>query len=308
MTFLCDLPEYIDSLSWLGTPVQYNKEAVIKRELQYSMCDARGSWPYQSLPPISLLDELSINDIINLTVVIKPDINIDHILSFKNQINHQYSCTVIPLKPHLCHSSELQPASQTYSSRTIKRLSAAIKEFTVQREEYSSIHFKICEWQNKLRTIRKVPQISSPDNLHFYALADIKSSLKNGIGCITLRHRGNGEMAGILLAIMDNSNNSWHAHSALTSDLARSHYGSYLLFHSFSTLLNGNKHWLGGQPGSSSGNGVFNFKRKFANKTENAHIISVDILPDHVENIRSLLGTYSYLPSYRNPEIELQLQ
>jgi hypothetical protein len=174
--FLFDKIEYFETLKWLGKSEHYAQGSLINRSLPYGMQDARGSWPYQSLPTLPFLNEVAKSQkVVNTTTVIRPDLSSDKCNHVIANIKQHYTCTLLPLKEHLCHNASLTPAREAYSSRTNKRINLAKKELSVQRETFSNNHMVIAYWQKELQQIRNIPYISSPDKAHFSLLSRLTS-------------------------------------------------------------------------------------------------------------------------------------
>jgi hypothetical protein len=303
--FLFDTSSYVSALGWLGVPVRFSNGSIVSRSLPLGLQDARGSWPYQSPPRPELLDQIIANKAaINLTVVIRPDVTRSEI----DSIVYTAPKRLQPLKDHLCHRASSAPVSATYSTRTRKRLDLAHKDLTVEREAFSAKHMVIVDWQEEVRAFRRIPRQSSPDRAHFQHLADHAPALLAQLACVTLRWRKGGALCGMILAGQDRETGSWHAHSALSTAQARAAFGMYLLFDGFIRLLGIADIWFGGAPNGPVGGGVFRFKQRFANYMAPAHILSIDLSETGMKAMSQHFGTYPYLPNYRNPMTETQLE
>ena len=304
--FVFDHPRYLSTLTWLGTPVDLPCGSALLRPAMAGLQDARGSWPYQSLPSADLLTALAEESpALNLTAVIRPDAGEEALQATTGQLEAPFALTVRTLKDHLCHSAALPPARDSYSARTHRRLKEARNRFTVQRETFGPAHLVIADWQERIRQRRGVPHVSSPDFAHFAALADIAPALGPSLACITLRQKQGGALAAIFLAMQDGRTGSWHAHSALSDEAAISEYCNYLLFDGAIDVLKGQDIWFGGAPGGPNGDGVFRFKQRFANHSAPARILSVDLDPARLDRLRAMTGRHDFLPDYRDPGTEL---
>ncbi|MBD3770982.1 MAG: hypothetical protein IE925_12625 [Rhodobacterales bacterium] len=304
-----DHPGYLDTLTWLGTPVHLPAGSAVLRPAAPDLQDARGSWPYQSPPSAGLLTALAQQgNALNLTAVIRPDISVWALQSSLQAVRETFALTVSPLKDHLCHSATRPAARETYSARTLRRLDEARRTFTVQREVFGPSHLVIAQWQERIRQRRNVPHISSPDAAHFTALANLPLRMKEGLACITLRRRQGGALAGIFLAMEDAETGNWHAHSALSEEAAIAEFGNYLLFDGAIDILKGQDLWFGGAPGGANGAGVFRFKQRFSNHAAPAHIVSVDLDSISLDRLRAERGHFDFLPDYRDPRAELGLR
>ncbi|WP_349037881.1 hypothetical protein [Pseudotabrizicola sp. 4114] len=237
---------------------------------------------------------------INLTVVIRPDAPVSDIRS----LDRDTSGILRPLKDHLCHRASLPPAWDYYSLRTRQRIARAEKVFTVQKEIFCARHMIIADWQDQLRDYRQIPLQSSPNRTHFKDLASAEFRLSKRLGCITLRRNDSNSLCGIFIALQDSQTGTWHAHSSLGNEQARANFGMYLLFDRALRYLRDADVWLGGAPGGNNGAGVFNFKRRFANSSAFAHILSLDLAPALLRRLRKKTGIFPYYPDYRNPESE----
>ena len=308
-TLIFDRPDYFDTLAWLGKPAHLNAGSAILRSATPVLQDARGSWPYQSPPSPGLLSALGQKGLaLNLTAVIRPDISRAELVSALHHPREQFALTVRTLKDHLCHSAGRPAARDGYSARTWRRLDEARRCFSLQRERFGREHLVIADWQERVRRLRRVPHVSSPDPAHFAALAGIPSSQQPEMACITLRRRQGGALAGIFLAMQDSASGSWHAHSLLSEEAAIAGFGNYLLFDGAIGILGGQDVWFGGAPGGGNGANVFRFKKRFANHAAPAHIISIDLDAKRLERLRAERGRFDFLPDYRNPATELALR
>jgi hypothetical protein len=302
MQVLFDRPDYVNSLTWLGEPLHGPGASVIQRTAPHGLVDARGSWPYQSVPSAELIDFLrGSNNLLTLTCVISPDVPSSSIEAFNTEV----PSTIISLKEHLCHRAGGSPAWQRYSVRTRRRLTLAQQALTVTRTFDSATPAIIMNWQNKLRHHRGIPSISSPDLAHFQGLFNMARQSED-VACFSLRWRDSGECCGVFLAGHDGMNGAWHAHTALVNDQARATFGMYLLFDSVLRAFADSDLWLGGAPSGPNGVGVYTFKQRFANFSAPAKVLCVELDPLGVSHLRAKHGTYAFVPNYRNPATELR--
>lgn len=302
MAFLFNRPDYNSSLGWLGTPWHHAAGSVILRRAPLGMIDARGSWPYQSVPSARLVDALrTAHAPLTLTCVISPDTQAAVIKALADNPRS----VVLPLKEHLCHRATDPAAWESYSARTKRRLDLAREKLVVTQEIFAPAPEIVAEWQETLRCERRIAHPSSPDLDHFRGLRDIART-SSGVACLTLRWRKNGAACGVFLAGHDPVNGAWHAHSALANADARAAFGMYLLFDEATRVFRHSDLWLGGAPSGENGQGVYRFKQRFANFSAPAHILSIELDPRVVQRVREHTGTYPFLPNYRDPDIELR--
>ncbi len=304
MSFLFDRPEYINSLKWLGTPWHHPAGSVVLRRAPLGMIDARGSWPYQSVLSEELVAALQrVNGLLTLTCVSAPSTQAAVIEACGDKLRS----VVLPLKEHLCHRAKAPPAWESYSARTNRRLDLAREELVVTQEIFVPPPEIIAEWQETLRCRRRIAHSSSPDLAHFRGLRDIGLT-SSDIVCLTLRWRRNGTACGVFLAGHDPANGAWHAHTALACADARAAFGMYLLFDEAIRVFRHSDLWLGGAPGGENGQGVYRFKQRFANYAAAAYILSIELDPLAVEQVRKHTGIHTFLPDYRDPKIELRYE
>ena len=304
MTILFNKPEYVSTLTWLGEPLHFVKESVLMRPAPQGLVDARGSWPYQSLPSAELIGWLRhLHQPLSLTCVISPDVPNNEIEAFQTDM----PSTLVSLKAHLCHRAGGVPAWLSYSARTRRRLDLAAKSLVVTREIFPGALDVVTAWQNQLRHRRHIPKVSSPDYAHFQGLFEMARQTDD-VACFSLFWRKSGDYCGVFLACRDETKGSWHAHTALVDDQARSMFGMYLLFDSVLRALAGSDIWLGGAPGSSNGVGVYRFKQRFANDHAPAKILYLELDPHAANRVRAQNGTYAFIPDYRNPDLELRYE
>lgn len=272
---ILDRPAYVRTLGWLGQVVSAGDAAWIERPLPWGDWDARGSWPYQSLPSIDLLKRLS--------------------------KVRQWQ----PLKPHLCHRPDRPAARDGYSRRTRRRLHEAHQRLRVEREVLDQRHHTMARWQAQLQAARGIPQASSPDREHFMQLIALAAHDPREIAVITLRHRADNVLCGLLLALHDRGEPSaWHAHSLLCDSDARRAFGAYALFDAAIEHFGAEPIWWGGQPASAEG--VWRFKQRFSNASAPAHLMCLELDPERLQAVRLKRPGYRWLPDYRNPEVEMR--
>lgn len=302
---LFDTPRYIEQLGWLGRRAALPEGSALLRQFDDLRWDARGSWPYQSLPSIKQLQALRYLpgfSPLTFTSVIRPDA--DPVASRKalEEMGNHFNIEFRPLKAHLAHDPGLPPARDGYSRRTRNRLKHAEDVFFVEREALLSEHEVMSSWQCRLKKLRSITDSSAPDPRHFAGLIAAFRERTESNACVALRWRNSGALAGVFLFFSDLAGQSWHAHSFLLDDGALPDFGSYLLFDRAVKLLGDRMLWFGGAPAGANGNGVFTFKRRFANCTGQAHILSVDLNDAELTKIRSSHKTFPWLPNYRAPE------
>ena len=305
MGILYDTPDYVRTLQWLGRSLQVGRESVLLRSAPQGLVDARGSWPYQSLPSVELIERLGhLRQPLSLTCVLSPDVSDSAIEDFHTGMPSPLVPLFVPLKTHLCHRADGMPAWQHYSARTRRRLNLAAESFVVTRKLFPDVHNVVSTWQNQLRHRRRIPTMSSPDHAHFQGLFELARRSED-VACFFLRWRHSGDYCGVFLACRDEMKGSWHAHTALVDDQARSAFGMYLLFDSVLKTLAGSDLWLGGAPSGPNGMGVYRFKQRFANDHATAKLLYVELNSRAANRVRAQYGTFAFTPDYRNPDVEL---
>ncbi len=302
---LFDTPRYIDLLGWLGRIVVTPAGRAVLRRFDGSHWDARGSWPYQSLPAIEQLQAL--RDLagfapLSLTAVIRPDTDPEVAATGLATIRKQFRTEFRPLKRHLGHSPARPPARDGYLRRTRRRLDHAAGVFSAEREDLSADHEVMSGWQCRLKALRSIADASSPVPAHFSGLIAAFGGRNETSACVVLRRRDSGALTGVFLFFSDISGRSWHAHSFLVDAGALRDFGAYLLFDRAIDILGERPVWFGGAPSGENGMGVLTFKRRFANMTGQAQILSVDLQDAGLAKVRSNHRTFSWLPDYRAPE------
>lgn len=300
-----DADVYGATLSWLGDPLHDLGIPAVCRPFGDSHFDLRGSWPYQSLPDLAAL--LRLQELcptpLSYTAVIRPDIRAEVLAASLKSIGDRFAMTCKPLKPHLAHLPDRPAACETYSSRTRKRLAAANEVFTVARETLGPCHMIMADWQKRLKALRAIPDVSSPDAAHFKCLIAAELPNEFETAAVTLRWRTGGEIAGVFLFVSSTGSASWHAHSFLVDPEAIERFGSYLLFDAAVAILGAGELWFGGAPAGPNGQGVFRFKQRFTNAFRLAHIVSIDIDPEALTEVRARSGRFAWLPDYHSPEL-----
>jgi hypothetical protein len=302
---LFDSSRYIDQLGWLGRTIATPAGSVLLRRFGGFRWDARGSWPYQSLPTIAqlrALRDLSAYMPLSFTTAIRPDTDPGATEAGLATIRGQFRAEYRALKVHLGHSPLRPPARDAYSRRTRRRLNHAAGVFFVAREDLTVEHAVMAGWQRRVKELRSIADASSPDPAHFAGLIASFGGRNETTACVALRRRDAGTLAGVFLLFADLSKRSWHAHSFLMDPDALRDFGSYLLFDRTLEILGERPVWFGGAPSGGNGDGVFVFKRRFANVTGQAHILSVDLNDAGLAKVRSDFRTYSWLPDYRVPD------
>ncbi len=300
-----DTPYYHRTLGgWVGIPQKTSDFSFLMRQYRKSYWDAWGSWPYQTLPSLEQLQSLqNFPDFspLSFTAVIRPDTEKSKINTELASIRKHFTADLHVLKVHLGHSPLRQPSRENYSKRTQRRLAHAAETFFVQRERLNSEHFVMSRWQDRLKKLRSINNLSSPNSQHFKQLIEVFGDRPEEAVCIALRWRGTEKLSGIFLFFSDSSDQSMHGHSFLVEKGALADFGSYLLFDQAISILGDRDIWFGGTPSGANGAGVFRFKQRFANCSSHAHIISVDLNRRNLKKIRSAYGVYSWLPNYREP-------
>lgn len=310
---ILDSTAYIRTLGWLGEVVAAGDAAWIERPLPWGDRDARGSWPYQSLPSEALLQGLCEPEAmtgrrcLTWTGVIRPDAGLT--MDVNARLKTLAACCPLhwrPLKEHLGHVPDRAPARQRYSARTRRRLREAHRQLRVELEPFDDRHLCLATWQEALRRLRNIPHASSPTASHFAGLARLAAQQPSALSAITLRHRTDGSLCGVCLgAREDGDSPSWHAHSLLCDAQARRAFGAYALFDAAIECFGAVPIWWGGQPATAQGSGVWLFKQRFSNLSAPAHLLSLDLDPMRLREIRARRPLYVWLPDYRAPAVEM---
>ena len=299
-----DLPLYQDCLTWLGAPSSERRGA-IRRPFHDGLWDARGSWPYQSVPSIEAMQRLQ--DMIpeaplTFTAVIRPDIQSMRLNGARSRLGAHFATTLRCLKDHLAHVPHVPSVRDTYSLRTRDRLAHARTVFRVERTPLASRHLVMADFQNRLKALRDIPDASSPDADHFTQLIVKFSGSRDDVACMTLTRDGSHAVEGVFLLFASQGPcPSWHAHSLLVSRSVLADFGSYLLFDAAIEALGDRSIWFGGAPSGHNGPGVFHFKQRFSNHSQPAHILCVDLNGERLRDVRARFGPFAWLPDYRDP-------
>ena len=309
--FLFDTSVYVQSLSWLGEPQGSSCPSWLLRQLPWGDTDARGSWPYQSFPSESVIEELLCDrsqvSPLTWTGVIRPDIPSQRLQGHIQSLREHLPVSCLPLKSHLCHTPDAPPAHTQFSRRTCKRLREAEKIFQVcSPTDLEDTLSTMAKWQAHLQVVRGIPRCSSPNLAHFLALGRLVKRVPDSIRVLELRRRDDNQLqAAMLLVRALDPQPCWHAHSFLSLSEARRYYGTYLLFVAAIEQLGQDPLWWGGQPSGASGAGVFNFKKRFANGEAPAHLLYIELRPERVAELLPTRSHYNWFPPYRNPTDEL---
>lgn len=299
-----DESTYIESLTWLGQPRRIAGLAAVERVFGASHHDLRGSWPYQTLPSLDQIVQVAAEcKALSYTLVVRPDVDEAKIARELVAISDRFAVTHRVLKPHLAHLPDSTPVRQGYSGRTRRRLAQADAIFFVEREAIGPSHRVLSEWQDRLAVLRQIPRVSSPDADHFESLVQAGMANRLDISAITLRWKRSGTIAGIFL-LLAGSDRSWHGHSFLVEPEAIKYHGTYLLFDRTIGFLGGRPLWFGGAPAGPNGQGVFQFKERFSNASSPARIVTIDLDHQALKRVRGTVGTFPWLPNYRNPAQE----
>lgn len=299
-----DTPSYMATLGWLGRPIDMPAGGFVLRAFGSAHWDARGSWPYQSLPKIALL--LDARDLpqgppLTYTAVIRPDGDPRRTQDAVMAIRDRFKTEFRALKMHVGHRPGAPSARAGYSSRTRRRLDHAARTFSVAVEALGPEHLILGQWQARLKALRAIPDDSSPDAQHFARLVALFGAPAQDVACICLRWRGTGALAGAFLFFADGGGGSWHGHSFLLDEAALADYGAYLLFDQAIALLGEREIWFGGAPAGAKGSSLLTFKQRFANCTGTAHILCVDLAEAELGKVRASSGPFPWLPDYRRP-------
>lgn len=299
-----DHPTYVKTLSWLGKPIVTEFDAVISRPFHSLYHDLRGSWPYQSMPGVDQIARIAQStDALSYTFVLRPDIDEKCFQTNVEKIRAVFTTDVRELKAHLGHVPDRTAARSQYSERTILRLIEAEKIFQVEREPIASSCAQLSVWQDRIAVLRQIPRTSSPDSAHFKGLATAEHSENMETAAMTLRWRRSGNLAGVFL-LFRGTDGSWHAHSFLVEPEAMKSHGTHILFDQSVNQFGAQPIWFGGAPAGPSGQGVFQFKKRFSNISRPARIVSVDLDTHRLAKVRAEFGTHAWLPNYRNPAAE----
>jgi hypothetical protein len=300
-----DDPAYVEGLPWLGQPRRIAGVAAVERAFGASHHDLRGSWPYQTLPSSDRIVQVAAAcNALSYTLVVRPDVEEAQIALELVAISNRFAMTHRVLKPHLAHLPDRTPVRQGYSGRTRMRLAEADTIFSVEREAIGPSHLILSEWQDRLAVLRQIPRISSPDAGHFESLVQAGMTNQLDISAITLKWKRSGTIAGIFL-LLAGADRSWHGHSFLVEPEAIKNHGTYLLFDRTIAFLGDRPIWFGGAPAGPKGQGVFQFKERFSNASSPARIVSIDLDPQALERVRANVGTFPWLPNYRDPAQEI---
>ena len=295
-----DTAAYFESCAWLGRPVRVQaasarvSTALLRPWGEWQ--DARGSWPYGSLPDASLLQGLAAlpERPLTWTGVIRPDDAPDR--RAIEALQADWTLTARPMKPHLASLRGLPRPG--HSARAAKRLDQAASRYRVEEESFTpEIAAFAAGVQHRLAGQRKIARNSSPDEMHFGHLCALDS-----LRCFVLRARRSAEVAGVLL-LLEAGGRVLHAHSSLVLEQVRLEGGALLLWDEVLRLLDGEYDlWWGGEPAGAPG--VFRFKQRFANHQAPAWIVCVELQPGLLSMIRSRFRRHAWLPDYRDPALE----
>ena len=160
-------------------------------------------------------------------------------------------------------------------------------------------------WQEDVRRARGIPHASSPDAAHFAGLERVGDGDATTVCVIALRHRRDHALCGAIVALRGGDPPGWHAHSALCAADAREGFAAHLLFDAALDVWGRDPIWWGGQPAGAAGAGVWRFKQRFANHSAPAHLLSIDLDPEGLQEVRGRLPTSPWLPDYRDPAAEM---
>lgn len=296
-----DSPAYIKACAWLGEPVCFDQapgpvNAALLRPWGEQWRDARGSWPYGSLPGPALLHGLAAlaERPLTWTGVIRPDDAPNR--RAIEALQASWTLTAHPLKPHLATLRSLPRPS--HSTRAAKRIRQAASRFVVGQESCTpEIAALSSGLQDRLAGHRQIARHSSPDAMHFRKLCAI-----GALRCFVLRERHSGEVAGVLL-LLEAESRVLHAHSSLVHEQARLEGGALLLWDEVLRQVGEEFDiWWGGEPAGAPG--VFTFKQRFANHQSPAWIVCVELQPELLTAIRSRTKLHAWLPDYRDPVLE----
>lgn len=309
-----DRHDYVQTLRWLGEPRAAGAVAWIERPVAEGGWDARGSWPYGSLPDTALVDALChrgeepgcARSLLTWTGVIRPDGAAAPSVACRLETiaeRRPVHCRV--LKDHLAHLPDRPCARAGYSSRTRRRLQEARGVFDVIAGPIRGHAAALAGWQETVRRARGIPRASSPDAEHFAGLERLGGGVATDVCLIALHRRHDRALCGGLVAVRGDDSPVWHAHSALCDAEARRGFGAYLLFDTALDVFGDGPIWWGGQPSGSGGPGVWRFKQRFANHSAPVHLACIELDPDGLRAIRSKMPRTSWLPDYRDPAAEM---
>lgn len=311
-----DRPDYVQTLHWLGSPQVAGNTAWIERPVAGGGWDARGSWPYGSLPGNTLLDALDqrsthaggARSLLTWTGVVRPDCEPEpHLAMGLRMLAARRPLHWRVLKDHLAHLPNRPSARAAYSLRTRRRLREATDRFEIEVGPLREHATALAAWQDDVRHARRIPHTSSPDASHFAGLERLGRDAATAVCVIAVRHRHNHELCGAIVAVRSGSPSGWHAHSALCSAAARGGFAAYLLFDTAIDVWGRDPVWWGGQPAGAAGAGVWRFKQRFANHSAPAHLLSIDLDPEGLREVRAQRPSSPWLPDYRDPAVEMAL-
>jgi hypothetical protein len=297
--FAFDQLDYLESCSWLGEP---KLGAIIRPVYQTEFYDAKGVWPYQSLPDLDFFEKLK--DLEQAPLTWSSPLTPGRDLNAK-KLEENFKLQLSSLKPVYYHDPEKSPATDRYSKRTRQKLRKAERHGLLRTEALTEeISAKFWEWQSEVNALRAVPFLSAPDANHFQVIEQYAQTL--GATCFSVRSKLTNELWALCLLFFDPLTEDWHAHSFLSSAEGRRHYATYLLAHGINAHL-GLKHkiYWGGTPSGSQGAGVTTFKQRFVNSETPLFMLAVVLNAKDHEKAIADLGAHRWLPQYRSPALEL---
>lgn len=292
--FPLDGRAYLNSLRHLGEPccLPRTQLSVLRRPIGHSgWADLLASVPYSrrlaEVEPQALKEDLRESDAVALVGTLSPGISRPATEAWAAA-----GFSVIAAKAHFVYDGT-RPLAE-FSSRTRRHLRAGQQKWQLRWEPLAACQREMAEVFGELQSHKKMLTLSRHPAEHFSALAEIPQ-----VACISA-YDGDGWGAGLVVA---SGGRDHHCLALAGRPRAYRHDAFYavLAFATARCAETGTRLFLGSAPAGTEGQGVAQFKQRFANDHAESWLVHAIGCPRRCEELIERHGRHAWLPPYRGP-------
>ncbi len=293
-SFPLDERAYLNSLRHLGEPCWLPRAQlwVLRRPIGHSgWADLLASVPYSrrlaEVDPTALREDVRESDAVALVGTLRPGTPGP---AGESWAAAGFSATAA--KAHFVYDGT-RPLAE-FSPRTRQHLRAGQRKWQLRWEPLAACQREMAEAFGELQSHKKMITLSRHPAEHFSALAEIP-----GLACVSAYDK-DGWGAGLVVA---SGGGEHHALVLAGRPRAYRHDAFYavLAYATARCAETGTKLFLGGAPAGREGQGVGQFKQRFANDRAESWLVHAIACPRRCEELIQRHGRRAWQPPYRGP-------